>query len=166
MFRVFTLWLNYHWKMIKFKNLDLDRGLMTTPLVTVSYTTCVCALPFSCVQLFVTPWTAALQALLSIGFSRQEDWSGLPFPPPEDLPDPGIKLASSALPGGFFTTVHQGSPVTLQALQIYLSHFISQKPERWVAPETGPRGYKTLATHDWATKSLNDQTETMFRPAR
>ena len=39
----------------------------------------------------MTPWTVAHQAPLSMGFSRQEDWSGLPFPPPEDLPNPGIE---------------------------------------------------------------------------
>ena len=44
-----------------------------------------------------TPWTVAHQAPLSMGFSRQEYWSGLPFPPPGDLPDPGIKLLSPAL---------------------------------------------------------------------
>ena len=62
---------------------------------------------FSHVQFFVTPWTAAHQAPLSMGFSRQEYRSGLPFPFPGDLPDPGIKpgsLTSLALAGGFFTT--------------------------------------------------------------
>ena len=49
------------------------------------------------VELFVTPWTAAHQALLSMGFSRQEYWSGLPFPSPRDLPDSGIKPKSPAL---------------------------------------------------------------------
>ena len=44
------------------------------------------------------------QALLPRGLSRQEFWSGLPFPPPKDLPDPGIEPACSALAGGFFTT--------------------------------------------------------------
>ena len=44
-----------------------------------------------------TPRTEARQAPLSMGFSRQEYWSGLPFPPPEDLPDPGIELGSAAL---------------------------------------------------------------------
>ena len=43
------------------------------------------------VRLFVTPWTVAYQAPPPMGFSRQEYWSGLPFPSPEDLPDPGIK---------------------------------------------------------------------------
>ena len=54
-----------------------------------------------------TPWTVACQALLSMGFSRQEHWSGLPCPSPGALPNPGIKpmpLKSPALAGGFFTT--------------------------------------------------------------
>ena len=62
---------------------------------------------FSHVQLFATPRTVAHQAPLPTGFSRLEYWSGLPFPPPGDLPDPGIKplsLASPALAGGFFAT--------------------------------------------------------------
>ena len=55
---------------------------------------------------FVTPSTVALQAPLSMGFPRGEYWSGLPFPPPGDLSDPGIESASfmfPALAGGFFT---------------------------------------------------------------
>ena len=62
---------------------------------------------FSRVQLFVTLWTVARQAPLSMGFSRQEYWSGLSCPPPGDLSDPGIKLTSlksPALAGRFFTT--------------------------------------------------------------
>ena len=62
---------------------------------------------FSCVRLFVTLWTVACQAPLSMGFSRQEYWRGLPFPPPWNLPDLGIKLASlmsSALAGRHITT--------------------------------------------------------------
>ena len=61
----------------------------------------------NCVRLFETLWTGALQAPLSVGFSRQEYWSGLPCPPPGDLPNPGVKptsLKSPALAGGFFTT--------------------------------------------------------------
>ena len=62
---------------------------------------------FSCVRLFVTLWTIARQAPLSTGVSKQEYWSGLPRPPPGNLPDPGIEpesLTSPALAGGFFTT--------------------------------------------------------------
>ena len=51
----------------------------------------------SCVQLFATPWTVAYQAPPSMGFSRQECWSGLPFPSPGDLPNPGIEPGSPAL---------------------------------------------------------------------
>ena len=69
-------------------------------------TGCVCVLSyFSRVWFFVTPWTVACQAPLSMGFSRQEYWSGLPCPPPGDLPDPGIEpmsLMSPALADGFF----------------------------------------------------------------
>ena len=62
---------------------------------------------FRHVGLFATLWTVAFQAPLSMEFSRQEYWSGLPFPSPEDLPDPRIKpasLTSPALAGRFFTT--------------------------------------------------------------
>ena len=62
---------------------------------------------FSHVQFFATPWTIARQAPVSMGLSRQEYWSGLPFPPPGDLPDPGIERLSLmilALADGFFTT--------------------------------------------------------------
>ena len=85
---------------------------------------------FSRVQLFMTPWTAARQAPLPMGFPRQEYWSGLPFPPPGDLPDPesewfrpighegfcldpGIQpasFASPALAGGFFTKTWPEAP--------------------------------------------------------
>ena len=62
---------------------------------------------FSRVQLFATLWTVACQAPLSVRFSRQESWSGLPCPPPGDLPNPGIEpasLMSPALAGEVFTT--------------------------------------------------------------
>ena len=54
------------------------------------------------VQLFATPWTLVLQAPPSMGFSREEYWSGLPFPSPEDLPDTGIEPWSPALQADFF----------------------------------------------------------------
>ena len=61
----------------------------------------------SCIWLFAAPWTVACQAPLSMGFYRQEYWSGLPFPSPGHLPDPGIEpvsLESAALAGRFSTT--------------------------------------------------------------
>ena len=67
----------------------------------------MCAQLLSCVQVFVTPWTVACQIPLSMGLSWQEYWSGLPFPPPGNLPDPGIEFMSPAPPaleGEFFTT--------------------------------------------------------------
>ena len=75
---------------------------------------CVHAQSLTCVQLFATPWTVAHQAPLSMQFSRQEYWSGLPFPPPGDLLDPRIELtspASAAQAGGFFTTTPPGKPL-------------------------------------------------------
>ena len=63
------------------------------------------------VQLFATPWTVASQALLSMGFSRQEYWHELPSPPPGGIPNPGIKpvsLKSAALAGGLYTTSAPG----------------------------------------------------------
>ena len=68
---------------------------------------CMHARSLQCVPLFVTPWTVAHQVPLSMGFSRQEYWSGLPCPPPGDLPNPGIKpvsLMSPMLTGSIFTT--------------------------------------------------------------
>ena len=62
------------------------------------------------VHLFVTPWTTACQASWSMGFSRQEYWSGLPFPTPGDLPNPGIEPGSPILAGEFFTTKPPGKP--------------------------------------------------------
>ena len=62
---------------------------------------CMCVKSLSRVQLFATPWTVACQAPLSMGFSRQEYWNGLPFPSPGDLPNPGIKAdALSSEPPG------------------------------------------------------------------
>ena len=68
---------------------------------------------FSRVWLCVTPWTVAHQAPLSMGFSRQEYWSRLPFPLPEDLPDPGIEptsRTSPALAGGSLPLTPPGKP--------------------------------------------------------
>ena len=65
------------------------------------------------VQLFVTPWTVAHQAPLSMGYSRPEHWSGLPFPSPVNLPDLGLEpvsLTSPAVAGGMFTTIPPGKP--------------------------------------------------------
>ena len=75
----------------------LSRGSTAEPqMAACSF---VCGLShFSGVRLCATPWTVDCQAPLSMGFSRQEYWSGLPFPSPEDLPDPGIKPVSLMSP--------------------------------------------------------------------
>ena len=62
----------------------------------------------SCVQLFGIPWTVAHQAPPSMGFSRQEYWSGLPFPSPGNLPDPGIKPKSPTLQADALTSESPG----------------------------------------------------------
>ena len=62
------------------------------------------------VQLVAIPWTAICQAPLSTEFSRQEYWSGLPFPSPAVLPHPGIELMSPSLAGRFFTTESPAKP--------------------------------------------------------
>ena len=62
---------------------------------------------------FSTPWTLALQAPLSMGFSRQEYWSGLPFPSPGDLPDPGIEPTAPALQADSFLLSYQGILLTI-----------------------------------------------------
>ena len=77
-------------------------------------------------------WTVARQAPLSMGFPRQEYWSGLPFPSPGDLPDPGIKSMSPALAGRFFTTEPPGKPRSINWLSGNklgkISHF---PPDTW-----------------------------------
>ena len=66
---------------------------------------CACDQSFSHIRLFATLWTVPCQAVLTMRFPRQEYWSGLPFSPPGDIPNPGIELASPASPalaGEFF----------------------------------------------------------------
>ena len=63
------------------------------------------------VQLFATLWTVAYQAPLSVGLSRQENWSGLPFPSPGDLPHPGIKPRSPALQADALRSEPPGKPI-------------------------------------------------------
>ena len=69
------------------------------------------------VRLFVTPWTVAYQAPPSMGFSRQEYWSGLPFPSPGDLPNPGIKPGSPAFQADALTSEPPGKPSTHKMLR-------------------------------------------------
>ena len=73
---------------------------------------------FSRVQLFVAPWTVAHQAPPSMGFSRQEYWSGLPLPSPGDLPDPGIEPGSPALEADVLTSKPPGKPKVILAIPV------------------------------------------------
>ena len=70
-----------------------------------------------------TPWSVACQAPLSMEFSRQEYWTGLPFSPPGDLPDPAMATASSvtpALAGRFFTTAPPGKPHLIPIINLII----------------------------------------------
>ena len=71
-----------------------------------------------------TPWIAARQAPLSMGFSRQEYWSGVPFPSPEDLPLPGVEPGSPAWAGGFFAAEPPGKPLKQHGYQALIKHLI------------------------------------------
>ena len=70
------------------------------------------------VQLFAISWAVACQVPLSVGFLRQEYWSGLPFPILGDLPDPGIEFKSPALAGRFFTTESSQKPILCIVVQM------------------------------------------------
>ena len=91
---------------------------------------CACVLShFSRVRLCATLWTVACQAPLSVGFSRQEYWSGLPCPPSGDLPDPEIEPMSFTSPGsagGFFTTRTSFQILELIGIQIPVLNFLTQ----------------------------------------
>ena len=76
------------------------------------------------VWVFEIPWTVAYQASLSMGFSRQEYWSGLPFPSPGDLPDSGIKPGSPALEGDALTSEPPGKPIYYKYCVI-MTHLIT-----------------------------------------
>ena len=89
-----------HFPLLLFYVTSVRGGTETVP-VTLSLFLCGCQVMSDS---FVTPWAIAHQAPLSMGFPRQRHWSGLSFPSPGDLLDPGIKLTSPALAGGFFIT--------------------------------------------------------------
>ena len=70
---------------------------------------CVCVHALTHMSDSATPWTVPRQAPLSMNISRQEPWSGFPFPSPGDLPDPGLEHAAPALAGGFFPSASPGN---------------------------------------------------------
>ena len=96
-----------------------SHGLPCVPLLSLCESLCcknthwtvkVKVKSLSRVRLFATPWTVAYQAPPSMGFSRQEYWSGLPFPSPGDLPDPGIEPGSPAFQADALTSEPAGKP--------------------------------------------------------
>ena len=84
---------------------------------------------------FATAWTVARQALLHMGFPRQESWRELPFPSPGDLSEPGTKPASPALAGGFVTTESPGKPLyehaCIQILRFDFFKSVYEKRRVW-----------------------------------
>ena len=118
---------------------------------------------FSCVQFFKTPCTVARQALLSMGFSRQEYWSGLPCPPPPgDLPDPGIEPGSPALQGDSLLLSYQVSPTvgTLNNLFNSLHFKYYGRQSEWT-PGVGD-GQGGLACCDSWGRKESDMTERLI----
>ena len=115
--------------------------LLKLPLARARVCVCVCVLScFSRVRLFGILLTIASQASLSMGFSRQEYWTGLPFPPPGDLPHPGIKPTSPvspALAGRFFTTESPGKLRSLYTGTRLPGHQSSLLPSK-AAPGLAP----------------------------
>ena len=102
-------------------------------------------MPFCCccsvTKSFASLWTVTHQALLSIGFSRQEYWNGLPFPSPGNLPRPEIKPTSTALAGRFFTTE------PLVKMPFYKRNIYNNKVDSSI--DCGGRGAQTLGTESW-----------------
>ena len=103
----------------------------------------MCVHAQSC-QLFVTPQTIAHQVPLSVGFPRQEYWSGLPFSTPGDLPDPAIEpesLVSPALAGRFFATMPPGKPgndIGKLINKVSCPMFLAQRMQEWRKPKSLP----------------------------
>ena len=101
------------------------------------------------IQLFVTLWGIACQALLSMGLSRQEYWSGLPCPPPGDLPDPGIQPGSPLAPtlqADSFTTDKLGKPLPahIPTLSLFFCLAFPSSP----GCSTGTQGKRQLVTSE------------------
>ena len=105
------------WVFLKAKHVHFKDGALCSSVYFVCVLSC-----FSCVWLFVTPWTVASQAPLSMRLSRQEYWSGLPCPPPGHISDPGIEpkfLMSASLAGNSLPLAVPGKPIYLY-IEIYV----------------------------------------------
>ena len=103
---------------------------------------CTCVLGhFSHIWFFATPWTVAHQAPLSLGFSQQEYWSGLPCPPPGDLHNPGTELMPPASPA------LQADFLYWEAWEVSLEHFILVLTDTPMPPAAGSGGRRVQAAH-------------------
>ena len=114
---------------------------------------CVCAQLLSCVQLFVIPWTIDDQVSLSMGFSRQEYWSGLPFPPPEDLPHLGIEHAAPVQTDSFFTTESPGKPYPRPFFSVLIPHYSATPSLSHPSPLSTPH-----SSHPNSVSPVNSST--------
>ena len=129
------------------------------------------------VWLCATSWTIAHQAPLSVGFSRQEYWNGLPCPPPGDLPNPGVKSAFSAAAGGFFTTsITWEAQVRHGAMENFswevTSHLRTENHRKWACEGWGEKQirqgewkYQGPGAKDHLSSSRNEN-ETMVMNLR
>ena len=109
----------------------------------------------SCVRLFVTPWTVACRAPLSIGFSRQEYWSGLPFPSSGHLPNQGNKPRSSALQTFSFTSafsIYQALLLLLLSLYILSDSWNSMD---YSPPDSSVHGISQAGILEWVAISFS-----------
>ena len=129
----FPLQLPFHFTELKFLPVPEEPVCLELESESVS------CLVVSCVLLFATPWTVACQAPLSMGFSRQEYWSGLPCPSWEDLPDPGIEPRSPTLQTASCLS-HQGSPFRAKGYRTV-----------WLLPS-----HRTGCWAHWPTEQLHD----------
>ena len=121
---------------------------------------CVCVYVLSCVQLFASTWAVARHAPLSVGFSRQGYWSGLPFPSPGHLPDPGIEPISPALEGKFFTTESSVKPRKPLGC-IYIAYTIKKQITCLPCWPVSTRRKAAVCHSPRAVTSHNDLTETV-----
>ena len=108
------------------------------------------------VQLFATPWTAAYQAPLSMGFSREEYWSGLPFPSPGYLPNPAIEPRSPALQADALPSESPGKPVGQHCCY---SHFLDEETEAQRGQRTWPRSHTQSAGGRGRSQSRADRIQ-------
>ena len=181
-FSLYFVHLDFIFHRYTWKNFVIIRKCSIRNVPTIpGNSTALCAQLLSHAWLLATPWTVAHQAPLSMGFPRQQYWSGLPFPSSGDLPDPGIEPtspASPALAGRFFTTEPNSAekdikaPNNLKSLHVALFQFrlpiYSFNQDIWTVPGEGngnplhfawrvpwteePGLGSRRVGHDWATQ--------------